>query len=91
MNAGKIIFGSLALDLHRVAMGYHNKSFKMADRFMLEVQDRTQEAMTLEIQPYMKPHIAQINKLADIEDIEKRAEDALTYSVIVQNYCMKYC
>lgn len=91
MTRERLIFGSLALDLKRVAVGYHRGSNTMADRFMKEVQKRIVEAQTCAVKPYMRRHLIKIERIKRAADRETMAEQALTYSIITQNYCMKYC
>ena len=86
----KIILGSLALDLQRVATGYHGGSPRMAERFYKEVLMRIHELDSRSVKPYLRKHLRSIIELEKQPNIQKKAEDALMYSTIVQNYCLTY-
>ncbi len=83
----KIILSSLAMDLKRVALGLHRKSYGMADRFFNEAMKRREEVNKSELLPYMKTIINSIGVLANRDNIHK-AEDALMYSTRIQNYVL---
>ncbi|KKR72819.1 MAG: hypothetical protein UU81_C0006G0010 [Microgenomates group bacterium GW2011_GWC1_41_8] len=87
----RIILGSLALDLQRAAIGYYQGSDKIAARFYGEAIERINELDNQSIKPYLRKHIQSVINLKNQKDIRKKAEDALMYSTIVQNYCLKYC
>lgn len=75
------------MDLKRVALGLHNKSYSMADRFFHEAMKRKKEVNTGELSPYMQTIIKHIDALADRDNTHK-AEDALMYSTRIQNYVL---
>ena len=83
----KIILGSLAMDLKRVALGLHRKSNSMANRFLTEAMKRKDEVNTHDLLPYMKTIIEQVSSLSDRDALHK-AEDALMYSTRIQNYVL---
>ncbi len=85
MNDRKLILSSLALDLRRVAQGYHRGSYRMADRFLEEALKRKTEAEKLEEKAYIKKFLKKLEDFRTEKDTTKKAEDALTYSVIFQN------
>ncbi len=85
MNSEKIILSSLALDLKRVAQGYARGSNNMAVRFLDEALRRKSEAMTLDLKPYLKSLLKKVGELKNINDLNRRAEDALMYSTLFQN------
>ncbi|MCR4263110.1 MAG: hypothetical protein NUV98_00120 [Candidatus Roizmanbacteria bacterium] len=89
--SNKIILGSLALDLKRVAAGYYQGSNKTAERFYEEALKRINELNNQSIEPYLQKHLQSVVDLKYEINMKKKAEDALMYSVIVQNYCLKYC
>lgn len=89
--SNKIILGSLALDLKRVAIGYHRGSIKMGDRFYHEALSRIEEIDICSVKPYLRKQLVNVGKLAERKDLKHRAEDALMYSILIQNYCLKYC
>lgn len=91
MSSNAIIIGSLAMDLKRVALGYHRGSENMAKRFIEEAIKRKEEIELSEVKPYLKKFIESLPKVLSQEDKQKLAEDALTYSIIFQNYTITYC
>lgn len=83
----KIILSALAMDLKRVALGLHRKSYRMADRFLNEAMKRKAEVNINELLPYMQTIIKNIDSLVDRDNAHK-AEDALMYSTRIQNYVL---
>jgi hypothetical protein len=83
----KIILSSLAMDLKRVALGFHRNSKKMAKRFLEEAIKRKNEIDPNELLPYMRSVINKVGLLPNFDDA-KKAEDALMYSVLIQNYVL---
>lgn len=84
----KIILGSLAMDLKRVALGYYKGSFKTADIFLKEALKRKTEIKPESIKLYLRNILNKIESLAAL-DKQKAAEDALMYSTILQNAALK--
>lgn len=80
----KQILGALALDLKRVALGYHRGSTPMAERFFEEALKRRKEIDNKILKPYL---VKFLNNMENIkkEENEKAADDALLYSTIFQN------
>ena len=86
----KTAIESLSMDLLRVALGYHRGSTKMAERFLEEALKRSSEVDKAEIKPYFVRVLNRIpNALSEV-NLEKRAEDALMYSIICKNYARKF-
>ncbi len=83
----KQILGALAMDLKRVALGLHRKSFTMANRFFIEALKRKEEIDVTTLSPSMRTILDQISALAD-QDSEQKAENALMYSTRIQNYVL---
>ncbi|MBU1327124.1 hypothetical protein KKB64_04640 [Patescibacteria group bacterium] len=83
----KIALSSLAMDLKRIALWLHRKSYSMADRFLNEAMKRKNEVNTNDLLPYMKAIIERVGSLSDRDNIHK-AEDALMYSTRIQNYVL---
>lgn len=81
----KIALESLAMDLKRVALGYHNNSLKMAERFKTEAMARKSEVDIEEIKPYLRVVLEKTEKLD-----YNSSEDALMFSTLIQNYTRKY-
>ncbi len=82
----KIILESMALDLKRVALGYHRGSEKMAERFLEEAIKRKNETDIKLLKPYMIKVLDRIGNLNN--DHSKIAEDAQMLSTLVQNYAI---
>lgn len=81
----KIALSSLAMDLRRVALGYHRGSVKMAERFLNEALMREAEIDKAKIKPYLQELLTKVKDLQAIADEQKKAEDALMYSILFQN------
>lgn len=80
----KQILGALALDLKRVALGYHRGSSSMSEKFLEEALKRRNEIDRKNLKPYL---VKLLNGIENIKNQEntKAAEDALLYSTIFQN------
>ena len=85
----KISLESMVMDLKRVALGYHRNSLTMAKRFYEEALKRKQEIDTTTTKPYLQAILEKIETLQN-QSKEKIAEDALMYSVLIQNYTRKF-
>lgn len=85
----KIVLESMAMDLKRVALGYHTKSLTMARRFHEEAVKRKNEIDTTQIKPYLYPILEKIVTIQN-QNHERIAEDALMFSVLIQNYVRKF-
>lgn len=83
----KIALSSLSMDLKRAAIGIHRKSYRMADRFFIEAMKRKDEVDSSTLLPYMQLIMEQIGLLASRND-EQKSEDALMYSIRIQNYVL---
>ena len=86
----KIAIESLSMDLLRVALGYHKRSLKMAQRFKIEALKRCSEIETNEIKPYFVRVLNKIPTALSGSDISRIAEDALMYSTLCKNYARKF-
>ncbi len=80
----KIIFGALAMDLKRVALGYHRGSDAMAERFFEEALLRRNELDLETVRPYLVKILQNLENIKK-QNKEKSAEDALLYSTLFQN------
>ena len=81
----KIIIESLAMDLKRVALGFHRGSNAMANRFKEEALKREDELESQEVSDYLRTLIRK-SREALKSDKNRVAEDALMYSTLFQNY-----
>ena len=59
----KFILESLAMDLKRVAVGNHRKSFGMANRFYEEALKRKNEVDTSTVKDYLRDILENIEKM----------------------------
>jgi len=84
----KQTLGALAMDLKRVAVGLHRGSSAMNSRFTEEAFKRIEEVDDNQLLPYMKKVLENIRLTLSISDKDKKAEDSLMYSTIVQNYVL---
>ena len=85
MDKNKIVLGSLAMDLKRVALGYRNGSLETANRFFHEAIKREKELDRKKLKPYLNKILKNVKDLLSNKDNEKIAEDALMYSTLFQN------
>lgn len=85
MDRNKIALSALALDLKRVALGYHRKSLKTADVFTKEALKRKNEIRLEEVKPYLKDLLNNLSVILSQKDHIRLAEDALMYSILFQN------
>ena len=83
------LFGDLALDLKRVAVGYWRGSDKMAERFALEAFNHKKELEGYNLRPYLKKLLADIDRMLAQGKPKEVAEDALMYSTLFQNAALK--
>ena len=77
-----VLLQSLALDLKRVAIGYHSGSHKMADRFLQEVLKRKTQLDFTSLSETIQRLTDKLDLLAKEQNLQKRADHALTYSTI---------
>lgn len=89
MNENQIALSSLAMDLKRVALGYHRGSIVMANRFLEEALKRKSEIDTESVKPYIKRLLNKLDSLYEEKDKDRVAEDALMYSTLFQNASLK--
>lgn len=89
MDNNKIALSSLALDLRRVALGYHRGSEKMADRFYEEALKRKAEINTQILKPYLRTLLNKVELLSLQKAQLQKAETALMYSTLFQNAALQ--
>jgi hypothetical protein len=78
----KFILQAMALDLKRVAIGYHSGSIIMADRFLQEVITRKSQLDMSSLSHGLQKVLEKVDLLDSEQNHTKRAEDALTFSTI---------
>jgi hypothetical protein len=86
----KILLSALAMDLKRVALGLHRRSYTMAERFLQEAIKRKNEIKKDELLPYMQTIMDRVEKLKSQDNVQN-AEDILMYSTRIQNYVLFFC
>jgi len=79
----KITLESMAMDLKRVALGYHNNSLRVAKRFHREAIARKNEINLKEVKPYLRLVLRKTEKV-------NTPDEALMLSTLIQNYTRKY-
>ena len=89
MNKTFASLSSISMDLERVAMGYQRGSVTMANRFLEEALIRRSEIDKNQAKPYIKKLMNALDGIMREKDIQKKAEDALMYSVLFQNAALK--
>ena len=82
----KVVLAALASDLKRVSLGLQRKSFKMADRFCEEALKRKTEVSTGQLHAYIRKVLNSMELSLKSKDMERKAEDVLMYSTLIQNY-----
>jgi hypothetical protein len=85
----KIALSSLAMDLRRAALGYHRGSNLMAERFFDEALKRKKEVDMLMVKPYVRKLLNRIEGIKLQKKTGRIAEDALLYSILLQNAAVK--
>lgn len=86
----KVAIESLSMDLMRVALGYHRNSIKIVDRFSEECIKRISEVNKSKVKPYFAKILDKIPHILSGTDIDRKAEDALMYSILCKNYARKF-
>lgn len=85
MNKVFVSLSSISMDLERVAMGYQRGSVIMANRFLEEALTRRNEIDRNQVKPHVKKLMDALDGIVEEKDIQKKAEDALMYSIMFQN------
>ncbi len=87
MNGTKNSLASLALDLNRVALGLNRGSEAMAERFFQEALVRKSEINTNKVPVYITKILAKIDQNINLN--QAFAEEALVYSILLENFVTK--
>ena len=90
MSNNYIAISSLAMDLKRIALAYHNGSNETAERFIIEANKRKGEIDRNLVKPYLLNHINSLESVFKRTDKLHLAEDALMYGQIFQNYALVF-
>lgn len=84
----KIVLESLASDSKRVCLGLERGSLGMAKRFAEEALARKSEIDIEKVDVYIAKLLKRMEKDLRSSDDQKKAEDALMYSTLFQNYTL---
>lgn len=84
----KAVLAALASDLKRVSLGLQRSSYNMADRFISEALKRKSEVNEKELEPYMLVILGKLDQILSTSNQSRKAEDALLYSTLIQNYVL---
>ncbi len=85
----KAILAALASDLKRVSLGLHRGALGMADRFSQEALRRRGEINDATVAAYIVRLLADLEGVLRQNDNTRKAEDALMYSTLFQNYVVR--
>jgi hypothetical protein len=88
MDNQRLLAESLVMDLKRVALGLHQGSFSMANRFKEEALKRCSELEEQDIDSYLKQLLLRTQDTLRT-NTERVAEDTLMYSTLLQNFVLK--
>ena len=80
----------MAMDLKRVALGYHRGSNIMAERFLEEALKRKKDLDISKLKPYLKKIIQNLERIQSQKDKQEVAEYALLYSTLIQNAALTF-
>lgn len=88
MTKNKTEIAALALDLKRIALGYHRGSNQTAERFTQEALKRKEEIDARYEAGYINKILSRLPETLAQKDKKRLAEDALMYSTIFLNYAI---
>jgi hypothetical protein len=88
MKNNILALSSLSMDLKRVALGLHNGSLDVAERFTKEAIQRKNETNISILPLYLREILNNLEVSLSVSDMGKRSEDALMYSTLIQNYTL---
>lgn len=84
----KLILESLASDLKRVSLGLQRNSNRMAKLFYEEALKRKSELKITTLPLYIQKILNHLDSLMTNTKRDRIAEDALMYSILIQNYAV---
>lgn len=82
----KILLEAMALDLKRVALGFHSNSIKMAERFLIEVNRRNTQLDKRYLSKSVTNILITMSKRLKCTNTKHLADDALMYSTILLSF-----
>lgn len=87
----KLLIGSLSNDLYRVACLTERGSVKGAEKFRIQAGRWANELDHSQVKPYIKKIILDVKaRLNSNSFTMESAERYLMYSILLQNYALKY-
>lgn len=81
-----MLLAALSQDLYRVAESSHRGSQKVAEVFIKEALKTKEEVDIETVKPYVKVLLQKLEDTLYQSDQKQKAEDALMYSTLFQNY-----
>ena len=82
----KMLLAALSQDLYRIAESSHRGSKKVVEVFTKEALKTKDEVNIEEVEPYIKVLLDKLESTLSQSDEKQKAEDALMYSTLLQNY-----
>lgn len=86
LNKNNFALSSFSMDLKRVALGLHRKSYAMAERFIDEAEKRSDEIAADQLPHYIQMVLKKAKNALHDTDSERVPEDLMMYSQLIQNY-----
>lgn len=91
MSNTKLALGSLSNDLYRVACLTERGSVKGAEKFWIQVGRWIKELDNANLEPYIRTIILDVKSRLNSNSLDmESAERYLMYSILLQNYGMRY-
>jgi len=91
MSNTKLLIGSLSNDLYRVACLTQRGSVKGAEKFWIQSGRWVKDLESAQVKPYIKKIILDIKQQLGINSLNlEMAEKYLMYSILLQNYALRY-
>ena len=87
----KLLIGSLSNDLYRVACLTQRGSIKAAGKFWIQAGRWVKDLEQAQVKPYIKKIILDVKSRLGSESLTvETAERYLMYSILLQNYALRY-
>jgi len=91
MSNTKLLIGSLSNDLYRVACLTQRGSVKGAEKFWIQSGRWVKDLESAQVKPYIKKIILDIKFQLGVDTLPlESAERYLMYSILLQNYALRY-
>lgn len=89
INTSSVLLQNIALDLDRISTSLSRNSFAVAKRFDQEVIKQQKQINSLGLPIYIKKIVSALPQALSQKDTTQKADDALMYSVLLQNFVAK--